>query len=155
PVEHPAGVDRDLLAERVLAAHAVEAAAAARDDRAHDVVADGEALHAGPELAHDADALVAEHDRERRGQVAAEDREVGAADAGRDHLESDLARPGARLVDLLDGDLADRAADRRLHGAPPAAPARLTGPRPRARARAARTSAPCPRHSSGVDRRSR
>ena len=62
-VEHGAGEERRLLAQRVVVAQALEAVLARPDDRADHVVADRDRRDAVAALHHHARRLVAEHDR--------------------------------------------------------------------------------------------
>jgi hypothetical protein len=71
------------------AAHALAAGGNERED---DVVACREPLDAGAGLDHDPGGLVAEHERQRLGQVAVDDVEVAMAHAARRDADERFAR---------------------------------------------------------------
>ena len=77
---------------------------AGRDERQHDVVADGEVLHAGADLGDDARALVAAEDREARHRDATGNQMViRMAHPGRFHLDLDFILGRVTDLDFLDG----------------------------------------------------
>lgn len=91
----------------------------------HDVVAGGDARHAGADLFDDAGALVAEDARCGERHVAVTGERVGVADARRHHAHEHLAAPRRVDVDVFDHERRvegpeDRGA--RFHDALPDAP---------------------------------
>ena len=92
------------VADRLLAARAVAAGAAVRDERADDVVADLDPRDARADLLDDPGALVAEHHRQPGLEVAVRDVHVGVAQAGVRVADQHLALPGPVEVELLDLD---------------------------------------------------
>ena len=84
------------VADRLLAARAVAAGAAVRDERADHVVAGLHPGHAGPDLLDDAGALVPEHHRQPGLEVAVRDVHVGVAQPGVGVPDQHLALAAAR-----------------------------------------------------------
>ena len=82
---------RHLTAEVRLALQATAAAAARRDPRDDDVVADGQVRHAGADLDDLAGALVTEHHGRVGREHAVDHRQVGVAHAGGADAHLDLA----------------------------------------------------------------
>ncbi len=91
------------LAQIGLARHAVFALAAFGHVERNHVIALLQALHARPDVDHDARAFVAENGREQAFRIGAGERElVGMADAGRLDLDQDLARFRSIEIDRFD-----------------------------------------------------
>ena len=115
-----------VLAEVRPAGTAALALAARGHEREHDVVAGPHALDAGPDLGHDARRLVADHERQRLGQVAVDDVQVAVTDAaGRDPHEH-LSGLRRRQLDVEDLDGATRLPQ---HGGLHPHPGEPTAPR--------------------------
>jgi len=83
---------------------AVAADAAVRDERQDHVVTGLHARHARPDLLDDPRALVAEHHRQPRREIAVRDVDVGVAQARVGVADEDLAFPRPVQVQLLDLD---------------------------------------------------
>src|SRR5690606_31751796 len=106
-----------VLALREQVAPAVEARAAGDRERHHHAVAAAQLAHAGPDLLHDADELVAERraDARVRDQPAVQV-QVRAAKGGRGDPQDDVERVlDLRVLLVLDPEVRRAVVDRRLH----------------------------------------
>src|SRR6185437_12896505 len=104
PVRHAALEDRRApVADVLLPGRAPAAVPAGGDERAHHVVAHGDAVDAGPDRLDDAGALVPAHDGHAALDVADAQVLVGVAQARRGEADQDLALP--RIVELELRDL--------------------------------------------------
>ena len=90
------------LAQRRASRGAGAAAAAARDEHQHDVIAGFEVGHAFADRLDDPRRLVAERHRRRARPRAVDHREVRMAEARRRHLHQDFAAAGGAEVELED-----------------------------------------------------
>ena len=107
------------------------------------MIADGQLSHTGTDLFHDPRALVSEHDRILRWQMATEDRKVCTTHPRGDHSQAHFALARVRIVELLDFNVPHATADGGLHHVilPPCPESRsveATSFRPRGRALIAR-----------------
>src|SRR5262249_32817454 len=104
------------LAEGRTAREAVEAFAAARPPEDQDVGARPDVLDAPADLLDDAPSLVAQDDRQRRGQVAIHDMKVAVADSTGNDPDHHLTRLRVLDRDVFDPErLADGVEDRGFH----------------------------------------
>src|SRR5580693_7179002 len=99
------------VADRLAPGGAVAAGAAVGDEGADDVVTGLHPGHAGTHLLDDPGALVAEHHRQARLEVAVRDVDVGVAQARVEEADQDLAVPRPVQVELLDLDALTRLVD--------------------------------------------
>ena len=81
--------------------HTGRADAARRRPAEHDVIARLDARDVRPDLAHDARAFMAEHDRRAHRPIVARGMKIAVADAGRLDLDEDFARAGRIELGVL------------------------------------------------------